>query len=59
MRAVLDITAAALIFLAIVMLMAAAGMMDKGAEINVCVKLIFGSILALIAGAGFSAWRRI
>lgn len=56
MRAVLDITAAALIFLAIVMLMAAAGMMDKGAEILTCLKLLTGSTLAFIAGAGF---RRI
>lgn len=56
---VIDTMAAAFVFLAIIMIVAAAGMMDNGAEINVCLKLVFGSILALIAGAGFSAWRRI
>ena len=56
---VIDTMAAVFVFLAIVMIVAAAGMMDNGAEITVCVKLVFGSILALIAGAGFAEWRRI
>jgi len=56
---VIDTMAAAFVFLAIVMIVAAAGMMDNGAEINVCVKLVFGSILAFVAGAGFAGWRRI
>lgn len=56
---VIDTMAAAFVFLAIIMIVAAAGMMDNGAEILTCLKLLTGSVLALIAGAGFSAWRRI
>ena len=59
MRLLLNITEAVSCFAAIVMLMAAAGMMDQGAEILVCVKLVVCSILLMVAGAGFSAWRRI
>lgn len=53
-----DMMAAAFMFLAILMIVAAAGMMDKGASVVVCIKLVAGSILSMIAGAGISGWRR-
>lgn len=55
----INIVSAAFIFLAIVMVAAAAGMMDLGASIIVCVKLVTGSILALTAAAGITEWRRL
>lgn len=51
---VLDIAAAAFIFLAIFMIVAAAGMMDQGAEILICIKLIVGSMLAVVVAAGLA-----
>ena len=58
-HAVINLTAAVFVFIAIVMVVAAAGMMDRGASVVVCVKLIAGSILALTAAAGITEWRRI
>ena len=58
-HAVIDLTAAVFVFIAIVMIAAAAGMMDLGASIIVCVKLITGAVLALTAAAGITEWRRI
>ena len=56
---VINLTAAIFVFIAIVMVAAAAGMMDQGASVIVCVKLIAGSVLALTAAAGITEWRRI
>ena len=58
-NAVINLTAAVFVFIAIVMVAAAAGMMDLGASIIVCVKLVTGSILALTAAAGITEWRRL
>lgn len=55
---VLDMAAAAFMFLAILMIVAAAGMMDKGAEIMICIKLIVGSMLAVVVSAGLAGPRR-
>ena len=55
----INLATAVFIFIAIVMIMAAAGMMDLGASIIVCVKLVTGSILALTAAAGIAEWRRL
>lgn len=55
---VLDMAAAAFMFLAILMIVAAAGMMDKGAEIMICIKLIVGSMLAVVVAAGLAGPRR-
>lgn len=57
--AVINFTAAVFVFLAIVMIAAAAEMMDQGASIMVCVKLVIGSMLALTAGAGIAEWWRL
>lgn len=54
---VLNTLTAGFIFLAILMVAAAAGMMDQGASISVCVRLTAGGILAMIAGMGFAGWR--
>ena len=59
MNYVLNTVAAAFVFLAVLMIVAAAGMMDLGASIIVCVKLVTGSILALTAAAGIAEWRRL
>ena len=56
---VINLTAAIFVFIAIVMVAAGAGMMDQGASVIVCVKLIAGSVLALTAAAGITEWRRI
>lgn len=56
---VINLTAAIFVFIAIVTVAAAAGMMDQGASVIVCVKLIAGSVLALTAAAGITEWRRI
>lgn len=56
---VINLTAAVFVFIAIVMIAAAAGMMDQGASVIVCVKLVTGSILALTAAAGIAEWRRL
>lgn len=56
---VINLTAAIFVFIAIVMVAAAAGMMDQGASVIVCVKLVAGSVLALTAAAGITEWRRI
>ncbi len=58
-QVILNTVTACFVFLAILMLAGAAGMMDQGAEIFTCVKLVAGSILAFVAGAGFAQWRRI
>lgn len=58
-HAVINLTVAIFVFIAIVMIAAAAGMMDQGASIIVCVKLIIGAVLALTAAAGITEWRRI
>ena len=55
---VLDMAAAAFMFLAILMIVAAAGMMDQGAEIMICIKLIVGSMLAVVVAAGLAGPRR-
>lgn len=55
----INLTAAVFVFIAIVMIAAAAGMMDQGASIIVCVKLITGAVLALTTAAGITEWRRI
>lgn len=55
----INLAAAVFVFVAIVMVAAAAGMMDQGASVIVCVKLIAGSVLALTAAAGITEWRRI
>ena len=59
MRIVLNSMAALFVFLALVMIAAAAGMMDKGAEILICLKLVAGSLLAMVAAAGFADLRRL
>ena len=59
MRIILNCMAAALMFLALVMIAAAAGMMDRGAEILICLKLVAGSVLAMVAAAGFADLRRL
>lgn len=55
----ISIVSAVFVFLAIVMIAAAAEMMDQEASIMVCVKLMIGSMLALTAGAGIAEWRRL
>lgn len=59
MRIVLNSMTALFVFLALVMIAAAAGMMDKGAEILICLKLVAGSLLAMVAAAGFADLRRL
>ena len=55
----LGAVAAVFTFLAFLMVAAAAGMMDTGAEILVCVKLIACAGLSMVAAAGFSDLRRV
>lgn len=58
MNHVLNTVAAAFVFLAVLMIVAAAGMMDQGAEILICIKLIVGSMLAVVVAAGIAGLRR-
>lgn len=53
-RNILSITAGAFFFIALVMVAMAAGMMDQGAGVSVCVRLAAGSASAFTAAAGFA-----
>lgn len=53
-RIILSALAGALLFIAVCMIAAAAGMMDQDAAISVCVRLAAGSASALVAAGGFA-----
>lgn len=51
---ILSALAGALFLVALVMVAMAAGMMDQGAGVSVCVRLAAGSATAFTAAAGFA-----
>lgn len=53
-KAILSALAGVLFLVAIVMVAMAAGMMDQGAGVSVCVRLAAGSATAFTAAAGFA-----